>query len=130
MIVTDLTCFEPKANYKIWRYLDLARFLDLLTSSQIYFSRIDKFEDPYEGFVPANDDYLKGIAHLFNYINKFYYANCWHINENESAAMWKLYLDSRNGIAIQSTVNRLKKSLHYTAEKIYISEIQIKIIVK
>jgi hypothetical protein len=124
MIVTDSTCFEPKEDYKIWRYLDLARFLDLLTSSQIYFSRLDKFEDPYEGYVPANDDYLKRIAPVFNYMNKFQYANCWHINENESAAMWKLYLDSKNGIAIQSTVNRLKKSLQGTAQWIYISEIQ------
>jgi hypothetical protein len=124
MIVTDSTCFDPKENYKIWRYLDLARFLDLLISYQIYFSRLDKFEDPYEGYLPANDDYLKRVASVFNYVNKFQYANCWHINENESAAMWKLYLDSKNGIAIQSTVNRLKKSLQDADERVYISEIQ------
>ena len=34
-------------------------------------------------------------------------VNCWHINEHESAAMWDLYLKSNEGIAIQSTYQKL-----------------------
>ncbi len=82
MIVNDNTSFEPKFNYKVWRYLDLARFLE------------------------------------------FCYANCWHINDFESAALWKLYSDSRNSLAIQSTVERLKQSLQNAPERLCLSEIQ------
>lgn len=41
--------------------------------------------------------------------------NCWHINDHESAAMWKLYLKSNEGVAIQSTFNRLIKSFSRTS---------------
>jgi hypothetical protein len=37
--------------------------------------------------------------------------SCWHMNESESAAMWSLYLKSDEGIAVQSTFKKLKKSL-------------------
>jgi hypothetical protein len=36
---------------------------------------------------------------------------CWHKSDYESAAMWKLYSASGQGIAIESTVGRLKASL-------------------
>ncbi len=39
-------------------------------------------------------------------------VNCWHMNEHESAAMWKLYLKSDEGIAVQSTYNKLLNSMH------------------
>lgn len=42
---------------------------------------------------------------------RFNAVNCWHANEHESAAMWKLYLKSDEGIAIQSTYKRLKESI-------------------
>jgi hypothetical protein len=50
--------------------------------------------------------------------------NSWHINEYESAAMWKLYLESDEGIAIQSTLGRLNKSLKDTKETIFIGKIK------
>lgn len=39
------------------------------------------------------------------------FVNCWHLNEYESAAMWDLYLKNEEGVAIQTTFNRIKKSL-------------------
>jgi hypothetical protein len=39
------------------------------------------------------------------------YVNCWHISSHQSAAMWKIYLKSDEGIAIQSTVGHLIESL-------------------
>jgi len=40
---------------------------------------------------------------------------CWHKSEYESAAMWRLYSASGQGIAIESTIGRLKASLGDTA---------------
>jgi len=49
-----------------------------------------------------------------NDMKKFHdkvFVNSWHIQEHESAAMWKLYAGNASGIAIESSYNRLKKSL-------------------
>jgi hypothetical protein len=47
---------------------------------------------------------------LLRSFGKFIAVNCWHINPIESVAMWNIYLGGINGIAIQSTVQRLKGS--------------------
>lgn len=39
------------------------------------------------------------------------YISCWHMNDHESAAMWKLYAASNQAIAIQSTFKRLQQCL-------------------
>ena len=33
----------------LWRYMDLAKFLQLLEEKTLFFSRADKFDDPFEG---------------------------------------------------------------------------------
>ena len=43
----------------------------------------------------------------------FTFVNCWHENEVESEAMWKLYTANQpDGIAIQTTYGALKKSIN------------------
>lgn len=39
------------------------------------------------------------------------YISCWHMNEYESAAMWKLYAKSSDAIAIQTTFQKLCESI-------------------
>lgn len=36
---------------KLWRYIDLARFMSMLEERGLYFARIDKLGDPFEGAV-------------------------------------------------------------------------------
>jgi hypothetical protein len=118
-------CFEPPKdeNVKIWRYLDFTKLVSLIDSRSLFFSRLDTFDDPFEGSytkinVVARSIVPSGIPDEFkeNYLKmnegrsgfnrnwpKFNFASCWHMNEHESAAMWKLYLKSDEGIAIQST---------------------------
>ncbi len=68
------------------------------------------------GVVPDEsvDAYLKVMTNLAEFNRRFpkYIAiNCWHMNEHESAAMWKLYLKGDEGIAVQSTYNKLRASI-------------------
>ena len=103
-------------NAKVWRYMDLEKFISLIVTNCLYFSRCDKFEDPYEGLYPKNhyinkkeekDDYF--TFYDFREVERmFTYVNCWHINEFESAAMWELYSNLKNSIAIESTYKQLK----------------------
>ncbi len=54
--------------------------------------------------------------------NKFG-VSCWHINEYENEAMWKIYSAAGQGIAIESTVERLERSLTYH-NKIHIDKVR------
>jgi len=53
---------------------------------------------------------------------KGHVVNCWHANDQESEAMWKLYGDSHRGIAIQTTVGKLQAALQ-SEEEIRIAEV-------
>jgi hypothetical protein len=128
-----------KDSVKIWRYMDFTKFVSVLDRSALYFVRIDKFRenDPFEGSYPkSNIDLIKAghgtisrarlisFGKLIKYLSKRVAINSWHINENESAAMWKLYLKSNEGIAVQSTFGRLKKSFTDKTRVIYIGRVK------
>lgn len=144
-------CYKvPSANTLLWRYVDFPKFMSLLDSGELFFTRADKFEDKFEGARGFNfhkDAIYSALKTelTFKVINKFkskgvnpteleieaeirketqaqieaqqekrkeYYVSCWHDNELESEAMWKLYISAKNqGVAIQTTVERLCYSL-------------------
>jgi hypothetical protein len=43
--------------------------------------------------------------------NRALYVSCWHMNDDESAAMWTVYLGGREGVALQTTVGELRAEL-------------------
>jgi hypothetical protein len=47
---------------------------------------------------------------LYLYYMKSISVNCWHENDQESEAMWRLYNDSNEGIAIKSSVSSINNS--------------------
>jgi len=38
-----------KPNEHIWRYLDIHKFISFLNSMELFFTRLDLFQDPFEG---------------------------------------------------------------------------------
>lgn len=103
----------------VWKYLDLSKFLDLLLSKKLFMSRSDKFEDQYEGTFsePTYEEIKKLATDNPDFLN--YYKthrekvaiSSWHINEYESFAMWQIFTQNSEGLAIQSTISRLQKAL-------------------
>lgn len=106
-------------NTIIWKYLDLSKFLELLLSRRIFMSRSDKFEDQYEGtFSEPTFEEIKKIAHNNPKFLEYYKTHrenvvisSWHTNEYESFAMWQIFTKNNEGLAIQSTLGRLKEAL-------------------
>lgn len=103
----------------VWKYLDLSKFLDLLISHKLFMSRSDKFEDQYEGTFsePTFEEIKKLSINNPDFLN-FYKTHrekvavsSWHINEYESFAMWQIFTQNSEGLAIQSTVKRLQDAL-------------------
>ena len=117
-------------NIKIWRYMDFTKFLSFIDKKTLFFTRVDQLEDKFEGrftkhfFNPeieekATPDEKEKLRQRranyskFNEMSRTTLAvNCWHMNEHESAAMWKLYVKSDEGIAIQSTYSKLLHSFY------------------
>ena len=127
---------QPKdQNARVWRYMDFPRFLSILDRHALFFPSIATLSagDPYEGepvFYRIEAARSQGESELrrirlqyqvFSHLNCF---NCWHMNDNESDAMWKIYLKSGEGVAIQSTIRRLIDCFCNTPDTLYIGEVQ------
>lgn len=126
-------------NIKVWRYMDFTKFVSLLNSESLFFSRADKFEDPFEGVysqankilrpevysdIPNQQLFFEKIDFINRKIREHTLINCWHINEHESSAMWKLYLSSNEGIAIQTTFGKLCESFSNTEDEVFLGKVK------
>ena len=120
MYINSSNITLPEDNDTIvWKYLDLSKFLDMLLSRQLFMSRSDKFEDQYEGtFSEPTFEEIKKIAANNPKFLDYYKSHrekvvisSWHINEYESFAMWQIFTKNNEGLAIQSTIGRLKEAL-------------------
>jgi hypothetical protein len=143
----------PPDDTNLWRYLDLSHFLLLLSRQSLYFANRSEFDDPWEGVIPAGTTEAIKRAYRFavrsygtvlgadpskeeleperlrrfemdlRFEQAIYGVNCWHKNEVESVAMWKLYTQGKDGVAIQTTVGRLKDCLSHEPRPIFIAEV-------
>ena len=96
------------------RYLDLAKFVSLLQTRAIHFTRGDQFEDPFEGSYPINAiDIFEGDSNSYSseIWKKFVAVSCWYHSDIESDAMWRLYTSNKQGIAIKTTCTKLQAAV-------------------
>lgn len=129
-------------NIAIWRYLDFTKFVLLLDRSALFFARSDTLGDPFEGSYPrpniasrsemyshlpkkSHPNWSSRMEDLHRRTRTLMFINSWHMSDCESAAMWKLYLKSQEGVAIRSRFSRLTGSLqHYVDEDVLIGVIR------
>ena len=115
----------PPPEAVLWRYMDFTKSVSLLDRSALFFARADRLGDPFEGAYTNLNMHpevqkllLKGIAdagirQFFDYMKKsrgFTLINCWYEGDFESEAMWRLYIEGKNGIALRTTFGSLSKS--------------------
>ena len=108
----------PNEKTTIWRYLDFTKFMVLLDSGKLFFSRCDKLGDSWEGSCPKKTEkrrvgILGDASSSFKLLREFTSVNCWHMNKYESMAMWEIYIKNNEGIAIKSSIKRLNESLSF-----------------
>ncbi|MFC1995070.1 hypothetical protein ACFLVK_01525 [Chloroflexota bacterium] len=122
---------------KIWRYMDFTKYVSILNKSALFFVRANKMNDPFEGSLPQANirarsniheqplkDILENVSEMAKDSMQYTLINSWHMNEYESAAMWKLYLKSNDGIAVQSTFTRLKDSIQDKDYSVHIGKVE------
>jgi hypothetical protein len=127
------------SDQSMWRYLTFEKYVNLLVTSNLWFSRVDLAGDRFEGssthasvtewkkilskVLPAEKventhDQLRKNQKVFNALA---YVNCWHKNTDESMLMWKLHSD-KNGVAIRTTFSDFEKSLQ-TDREIFVNHV-------
>jgi hypothetical protein len=142
-----------KPDAPIWRYMDLAKLLDLVTRRALFFPSCDKLRamDPFEGQLTYSDtdlfnadlvniadeeirkqgfndrsefvSFVKGhqsVAGGVGFVAKAHFISCWHMNDDESDAMWKIYAKDDAGVAIRSSFARLKSAFETAEETVKI----------
>lgn len=128
---------EPlRRDTVLWRYLDAAKLFDFFENSTLFFCRADHFSDKFEGaFTPSLRAQI-GEAHARGEIDYDYeqfkrrmresvFINCWHRNQDDSAAMWALYGKSECAVALTTTVGQLADTVEHIAEhKISIARVE------
>jgi hypothetical protein len=128
----DIKLIEPRLGNQprdqlrrdtvLWRYLDAAKLFDFFENGTLFFCRADHFSDKFEGaFTPSLRDEISR-AHARGEIDYDYeqfkrrmrqsvFINCWHRNQDDSAAMWALYGKSDCAVALTTTVGQLSDVL-------------------
>jgi hypothetical protein len=118
--------FEQPSNpaIKIWRYMDFTQFVSMLDEKALLFTRADLLDDKFEGTMsqPLYDFFRRSgdpeqHVQLLRLTRGWSFVNCWHMNEYESAAMWKIYSSAKESVCLQTTYERLRTAL---AEDVYI----------
>ncbi len=126
---------EDIENAILWRYMDVAKFVAMLVDSTLFVSRADLLGDPFEGSIPGPEArarhkskfdalvnatglrraLMRGGETRYEWARTWLYVSCWHMNPYESAAMWKLYAQSGDALAIRVKLNSLITQLpdHY-----------------
>ena len=137
--------FEPEESLMLARYIDITKFLSLLKDEQLFFCRLDKLEDKFEGTLPkisrkkfgdfyrhlsvtgffknpmTEEKIEKKINEDFEFREKLKAlncVNCWNEFNGESYALWKVYSDLNQGIMIKSSFGRIINALKESEEKV------------
>ena len=129
---------SPNNKDTLWRYMSFEKFVSILKTESLFYTKAYKFEDTFEGVRPQliTDSYKKALnrhtpkAHISGVIKildiwrKHVMCNCWHQNEEESSAMWNNYSNHNSGIAVKTTMQKLKNSLSDTMFDVFIGKIK------
>jgi len=131
----------PPDDTTLWRYLNFVKLMDMLERRQLWFARVDTFEDPLEGtHTDAEVEYLRALPALPSPVKGFtlekqyvgitqmyretMYVNCWRAAATESMAMWDIYGKGSGVVAIKSTVGRLKEALGAYPRKVFVGRVK------
>jgi hypothetical protein len=143
----EYAVFEKPDNLqqKIWRFIDIKKYADLLNRQALYFARSDRFRDEWEGkktspeiiltkqyrkdwgeSIHLNEQDLEKIMKLDSETDKdllqHTFVNCWYICDQDSKAMWYVF---KKDIAIQSTYLKLRESIKDSRD-IFIGKVKYK----
>ena len=127
---------SPNNEDTLWRYMSFEKFVSILETESLFYTKAYKFEDTLEGVRPqlvtdshkkllsSPEAHTQGVIKILEIWRKHVMCNCWHQNEEESKAMWDNYGVNNDSIAIKTTVRKMKDSLSDTMFDVFIGKIK------
>jgi hypothetical protein len=133
--------FAPASDRTpIWRYIDFTKLMSMLVSRTLFFCRSDLLDDRFEGsmsranlrardsiqtWLPAalHDRMKAQLAEIHEAEPKRTFINSWSMGRYESVALWRLYVGSREGVALRSTFGRLTRSLEAEPRPVHVGQV-------
>lgn len=121
--------FKYDRDTTLYRYIEIEKLIYLLLEGALPLSRITNFDDAFESSLPKwiwdqicersekaygrqiilTKEQIDESSNLELIDRKCFFVSCWHANEQESAAMWRLYSNYHKGVAIKTNVKSLIK---------------------
>jgi hypothetical protein len=131
----------------IWRYLTFPKFVSLLATGALWFSKLAHLEDKLEGTIPgptlaalktqhqemekwfadeaAKQQLRQAAQDNEDYGRELIVANCWFAAEHESMEMWTNYAGGGNeGVVIRSTARDLANALYMSHRDWWIGKVR------
>lgn len=120
-IHSDLLSNLPP-HTRLWRYMDLWKFEDLLSSKQLYLTQAECFKDKLEGTLSNATkkrilgDHPVGIAAPIIAVNalmfrKYSYVSCWRIAKDFEPDRFAYYDCPSTGVAVCTTLGALERAI-------------------
>ncbi|MBK8058530.1 MAG: hypothetical protein IPK33_11905 [Gemmatimonadetes bacterium] len=128
----------PHGATILWRYMSHTKFQDLVQRRALYFANASRLSDQYEVSIPQStirkerrdleraglssdevDQRLRRFLWVRNPDKDLTLLSCWTTRRSESYAFWKIYVGKDTlGVAVRTTVARLKRALSLGADPI------------
>ena len=128
----------PNDEATLWRYMSFEKFVSILKTESLFYTRACKFKDIFEGLTPqlimdaykkalsrhTPEEHRPGVMKILEIKDKHVMCNCWHRNEEESKTMWDEYSVGNDSIAIKTTMGKMKNSSLATDFDVFIGKIK------
>ena len=129
--MTELDWNANTRAQTVWRYMTFSRFVWLLQRRQLWLARADTLGDPWEIALAGEqlesvirrhpisplpltgksiETAMERVARIIPAWREVTFVNCWNVSEHESHALWRIYCGETEGIAIKSTLGKLRDS--------------------
>jgi hypothetical protein len=108
----------------LWRFMDFTKYVAMLHQKALFFARADEMPDPFEGLYGRRSRPDPSAHPRLKSLRERILLSCWHENEHESAAMWRIYLSAEDGVAVRTNVGRLKASLAAARDDIVLGRVR------
>lgn len=137
---------ESELDTTVWRYLTFSKFIALISYGALWFPRLEYLLDQFEGTMPVktaatikgrnqNWKSVLGSPDLHKQLDDMHEVNvldgrsltnvnCWFIGDEESKQMWDEYVGTPEGVAVRSTIQRLRDNIHVPTEVSFIGRVK------
>lgn len=115
-------------HMRVWRYMSFAKFVWAIQNRCLWLCRADLLGDPWEislsgaqlqhvidrhpispiGEAPR-ETAIERAQRIIGLWRRKTFVNCWNRSPHESNALWKIYCENVDGVALQTTYEKLKQ---------------------